>query len=112
MTPAAPDPPVPTTIAISPVSAAFHSIGDSVRMIATVSDQYGQAMANVAVAWSSSDTAVANVTEGLVTAVGNGSATVTATAGTATASAEVAVDQLVAELDVSPAAHTLVAIGD
>ncbi len=112
MTPAAPDPPVPTTLAISPASAAFHSIGDSVRMIATVSDQYGQAMANVAVAWNSSDTAVATVTEGLVTAVGNGSATVTATAGTATASAEVVVDQLVAELDVSPAAHTLVAIGD
>ncbi|MYA42704.1 MAG: hypothetical protein F4087_01420 [Gemmatimonadetes bacterium] len=112
MTPVAADPPVPTMIAISPASAAFHSIGDSVRMIATVSDQYGQAMANVAVAWSSSDTAVANVTEGLVTAVGNGSATVIATAGTATASAEVAVDQLVAELDVSPAAHTLVAIGD
>ncbi|MYB99813.1 MAG: Ig domain-containing protein [Gemmatimonadetes bacterium] len=112
MTPAAPDPPVPTTVAISPTSAAFHSIGDSVRMIATVSDQYGQAMANVTVEWSSSDTAVATVAEGLVSAVGNGSATVTATAGTATASAQVEVDQLAAELAVSPTAHTLVAIGD
>ncbi|MDE0072552.1 MAG: Ig-like domain-containing protein [Gammaproteobacteria bacterium] len=112
MTPAAPAPPVPTTVAISPTSAAFHSIGDSLRMIATVSDQYGQEMTNVAVAWSSSDASVATVTEGLVTAVGNGSATVTATVEAATASAEVAVDQSVAELAVSPAAHTLVAIGD
>ena len=112
MTPAVPDPPVPTTVAISPTSAAFHSISDSLRMIATVSDQYGQEMPNVAVAWNSGDTSVATVTEGLVTAVGNGSATVTATAGSATASAEVAVEQSVAELAVSPAAHTLVAIGD
>ncbi|MCY3547893.1 MAG: Ig-like domain-containing protein [Gemmatimonadetes bacterium] len=112
MTPAALDPPVPTMVAISPTSAAFHSIGDSLRMIATVSDQYGQEMTNVAVAWNSGDTSVATVTEGLVTAVGNGSATVTATAGSATASAEVAVEQSVAELAVSPAAPTLVAIGD
>ena len=112
MTPATPDPPVPTTVAISPTSAAFPAIGDSVRLITTVSDQYGQAMTDVAVVWNSSDTSVATVTEGLVTAVGNGNATVTATAGPVTASAEVAVDQLVAELVVSPATHTLVAIGD
>ena len=112
MTPATPDPPVPTTVAISPASATFLSIGDTVTMIATVSDQYGQAMAEVAVVWNSSDTAVATVTEGLVAAVGNGSATVTATAGSATASAEVAVEQSVAELAVSPAVHALVAIGD
>ena len=112
MTPATPDPPVPATVAISPAAATFRSIGDTVRMIVTVSDQYGQAMSNVAVVWNSSDTAVAAVTEGLVTAVGNGSATVTATAGSATASAEVAVEQSVAELTVSPATHALVAIGD
>jgi len=106
------DPPVPTTVSISPTSAAFRSIGESVRMIATVSDQYGQAMANVTVTWNSSDTAVATVTRGLVTAVGNGSATVTATTGSVTASVGVAVDQLVAVLAVSPTAHTLVAIGD
>ena len=112
MTPATPDPPVPATVAIAPPSAALHSIGDTVRMIATVSDQYGQAMAAVAVAWTSSDAAVATVTDGLVSAVGNGSATMTATTGLATASAEVAVEQLVAEVAVSPAAHMLVAIGD
>ena len=112
MTPATPDSPVPTTVAISPASATFRSIGDTVRMIATVSDQYGQAMAEVAVVWNSSDTDVATVTEGLVAAVGNGSGTVTATAGSATASAEVAVAQSVAQLAVSPAAHALVAVGD
>jgi len=112
MTLATPDPPVPTTVAIAPPSAALHSIGDSVRMIAMVSDQYGQAMANVAVAWNSSDASVATVTEGLVTAVGNGSATVTATAGSATASAEARVAQEVAELRVSPPPVVLVAFGD
>ena len=112
MTPATPDPPVPTKVAISPASAAFRSIGDTARMIVTVSDQYGQAMGDVGVVWNSSDTAVAAVTEGLVTAVGNGSATLTATAGSATASAEVAVEQSVAEVAVAPATHTLVAFGD
>ena len=112
MTPATPDPPVPATVAISPAYATFRSIGDTVRMIATASDQYGQAMSNVAVVWNSSDTAVAAVAEGLVTAVGNGSATVTATAESASASAEVAVEQSVAEVAVAPATHTLVAFGD
>ena len=112
MTPATPDPPVPATVAISPASATFRSIGDTVRMIATVSDQYGQAMADVAVEWNSSDTAVAAVAEGLVAAVGNGSATVTSTAGSATASAEVTVEQRVAEVNVSPPPTALEAFGD
>jgi len=112
MTPATPDPPVPTTVAVAPPSLALHSIGDSVRMIATVSDQYGQAMTNVAVAWNSSDTSVTTVTEGLVTAVGNGSATVTATVGSQTASAEARVEQEVAEVSVSPPPTVLAAFGD
>ncbi len=108
MTPATPDPPVPTTVAISPASAAFRSIGDTVRMIATVSDQYGQAMADVAVVWNSSDTAVAAVTEGLVTAINNGSATVTAAAGSAVASAGVAVEQLADTVIVTPVSDSVV----
>ena len=107
MTPATPDPPVPTTVAIAPASAALHSIGDSVRMIATLNDQYGQGMANVTVTWHSSDTAVATVTEGLVTAVDNGSATVTAAAGEAMGEAMVTVMQSAASIILAPAAGSV-----
>ncbi len=111
MTLATPDPSVPTTVAISPASAAFRSISDTVRMIATVSDQYGSAMADVAVVWNSGNIAVAAVTEGLVTAMGNGNATVTAVAGSAVASAKVAVEQLANTVIVTPATDS-VAEGD
>ena len=42
------EPPVPTTIAISPASATLHSLGETVQLTATVEDQYGQAMTGTA----------------------------------------------------------------
>jgi hypothetical protein len=64
-----------------------------------VTDQNGKAMASASVSWSSSNTGVASVSQnGLVTAVGGGSANVTATAGPASATAQVSVVQTPTEL--------------
>ena len=111
--PVAPPPPVPTEVVVSPPEARLRALGATAQLAATVQDQNGQAMSGVAVTWASSDAAVATVSAaGLVTAVSQGSIRVTATAGTASGGADVAVEQVVAEVAVSPAADTLLALAD
>lgn len=91
-----PDPPRPAAIVLSAVSLEFSSLGDTESVTATVSDQYGAVMVGAAVAWSSSDDQVASATQdGLVGAVGNGSATVTASSGSISATVQVSVQQVV-----------------
>ena len=64
-------------------------------------------------AWSSDDESVVMVDEdGVVTAVGNGTAGVTVSSGGQSASAMVTVEQQLAEVVLTPAADTLVALGD
>ena len=66
-------------------------------------------MAGATVAWQSSVATVATVDAGgLVTAAGNGPATITATAGSASGSAAITVAQQVSSVAVSPDVHTLV----
>ena len=68
------------------------------------------ALAGATVTWASSAPAVATVSSaGLVTAAGNGTATITATARPASGTATVTVAQEVSAVAVSPAADTLVA---
>ena len=108
-----PLPPTPTSITISPASANLYSLSEQVPFTATVFDQYGQVMAGVATTWASSDASVATVSgAGLVTAVGNGSASVTASAGTATGSAAVTVEQRAVEIRVTPTFAPLSYFGD
>ena len=111
--PSAPPSPVPAAVTVSPASATLQSLGETVRLTAAVRDQNGQAMSGAAVAWASSNPAVATVdASGLATAVANGTATVTATAGAASGAATLTVDQVVAAVAVEPAADTVLAFGD
>ncbi len=88
-----PPAPVPAAVAVSPATLTFHALGDTARLTASVTDQNGQVMADATVSWASSAPAVATVdANGLVTAVGDGTAQVTATAGTASGTAAVTVD--------------------
>ncbi len=94
-----PDPPVPTTVTVSPTTAAFTSVGETQQFTATVLDQNGNAIANPTVTWASSDISVVNVdASGLATSSGNGTATVSATADAASGSASITVDQAAAQL--------------
>ena len=97
-----PEPPRPATVTVSPATSELTALGATAPLTAEVRDQNGQVMV-VAVAWSSDNAAVATVNvSGLVTAVGNGTATITATAGTVSASATVMVAQLVSAVEITP----------
>ncbi len=105
--------PEPTTITVTPASATLQSLGETVQLTATVEDQDGETMRNVMITWTSRDTRAATVDgNGLVTAAGNGTATMEAAAGAAVGAAEVTVAQRPAEVAVSPLVDTLVALDD
>ena len=111
--PPPPDPPRATTVTVTPATAELTALGQTVRFTAEVRDQNGLAMAGAAVAWSSGDPSVATVdASGLVTAAGNGTATITASAGSASGAATVTVMQSPDSVAVLPVDATLAALGD
>lgn len=104
--------PAPTTLAVSPDTLVFEALGDTLRLTAEVQDQAGRPMPGEAVVWSAGDSLVARVDgEGLVTAVGNGTATVTATSATISGDAAVEVMQVARRVTLTPSADTLI-LGD
>ena len=104
--------PVPAAVTVAPTSAELTALGGTVLLSAEVRDQYGAAMPAAAVTWSTSDRSVAAVdASGLVTAAGNGTATITAAAGSASGTAMVTVAQAAVSAAVSPPAGA-VAVGD
>ncbi len=87
--------PEPSSIVISPTSVTFDAIGATRSLVAEVRDQDSGVLGEAAVTWTSSGPGIVTVSpEGLVTAVGNGAATITAAAGAASASVNVVVTQL------------------
>ncbi len=93
------EPVLPTTAALSDPALSFTALGQSSQLTATITDQHGSTIASPALAWTSSNEAVAHVSSaGLVTATGNGSATVTVAAGSASAQTEVTVAQVPAAI--------------
>ena len=118
-TPKPPEPPPPppvspvaTRIEITPSSATLNSIGQTVRLTARVFDQNNNAMAGATVTWSSSDVSVAGVnTQGLVTAVKNGTTDITARSGNARVTANIAVSQAAGSIAIAPQMATLMSLG-
>ena len=107
------DPSRPASVAVNPASSHFAALGEFVQLEAEVRDQYGLLMSTAAVSWASGAPDVASVdASGLVTAVGNGPATINATAGGVSGTGSVTVAQEVRAVGVSPAADTLLAAGD
>ncbi|MYG50021.1 MAG: leucine-rich repeat protein [Gemmatimonadales bacterium] len=95
---------------MSPSTAELPAIGATVQLTAEVRDPRGQPLAGATVTWVSGAPSVATVgSTGLVTAAGNGTATITATAGAASGSASMTVAQVVDSVVVTPAVDTLVA---
>ena len=106
------DPPRPTTVTVSPAAVELVALGATAQLAAEVRDQNAGLMVGVTVIWESGTSSVAMVDgSGLVTAVGNGTATITASAGSASGSAVVTVAQSVASVEVSPPTAELTAIG-
>ena len=102
--------PEPTTVTVSPATAELTALDATVQLTAEVRDQNGNVMAGATLSWASSAATVATVSaSGLVTAAGNGAATINATAGSASGSAAVTVAQTVSAVVVTPAVDTLLA---
>ena len=108
----APEPARPTTVLVSPATHELTAWGQTIQVGAEVRDQNARVMAGATVTWTSSASSVATVdASGLVTAAGNGTATITASAGSASGSAVVTVMQSVASVEVSPSVDELTALG-
>jgi surface protein len=111
-TPTEPPTPVATTIELSSSGVTLDALGATATLTATVKDQGGAAISNQTVAWSTSDPAVATVSDGLVTAVGTGTSAITATSGSASATASATVTQVATVLTLSDTLLAFVSIGD
>ena len=106
--PPTPEPARPTTVTVSPATDELTALGQAIQLTAEVRDQNARVMAGATVTWRSSAISVATVdASGLVTAAGNGEATVTASAGEASGSAVVTVMQSVASVVVSQSTETI-----
>jgi alpha-tubulin suppressor-like RCC1 family protein len=106
-------PNVPAEIAIASVDT-LRNIGATVTLSGVVRNASHQPISGATVSsWESSNGAVATVgaTTGIVTAVGNGSATITAHVGAVTGSTVVKVAQNPASLTVVPPTDTLRSVG-
>lgn len=111
--PTEPEEPRPTNVSVSPSSIGFSALGDTASVAATVVDQAGDIMPDVQITWSSSAPDVASVSSaGLVTAEGNGSATITARAGEIGAEVSVQVQQVADRIRFEPDPVTLPEVGD
>ena len=97
---------------VTPASVELSALGETLPLIAELRDRSGKVVAGAKFSWESSDDTVATVSStGLVTAVGNGTATITATGGAAASMATVAVAQRIVGVVVEPAALSPAAAG-
>lgn len=98
-----------TDVILDKNALTFDTIGASKTINATVVPSDA---ANKTVTWTSSDTKVATVSGGVITAVGNGTATIKATAGTISATCKVEVAQKVTSLNIDKASLSFDTIGE
>ena len=115
--PTAPPPPPPTPVAtrieISPSSVTLNSVGQTASLTARVFDQNNAVLSGAAVVWSSNLPGVATVSsQGLVTAVMNGTAQITARSGSASSSVTVTVSQSATRIVIEPSASSLMSLGE
>ena len=101
-----------THIAVNPGTATLASLRATTQFSAIAHDQKGRPMAGKIFSWRSSNPAVATVSNtGLVTAVGDGSATISAVSEGVTGTAGVMVSRTAAAVAVAPTSVSLNALG-
>jgi outer membrane protein OmpA-like peptidoglycan-associated protein len=101
-----------TSIAVTPGAPTLAALRQTQQLTAMARDQHSKPMTGKVFRWTSSNPAVATVSAtGLVTAVGDGHATISAASGGVTGTASVTVAQTAASVAVTPASATLEALG-
>ncbi len=84
--------PLPTMVIITPETASLTAVGQTVQLTAVVRDSLGRPLPSEPVTWSSGNDGVATVnSQGLVTAVGPGTAEISARSGNVTGTMTVSV---------------------
>ena len=86
-------------------------VGDTLTLTATAKDANGNVLSGLPVTWSSDNSAVATVVNGLVTAIGVGTATITAKMQCVSGTASVTVKPPVASVVVTPSQPSM-KVGD
>lgn len=110
--PPPPPAPVATRIEITPANVDLNSLGQTVQLTARVIDQNNNTMSGAVVAWTTTNSGVAAVTDqGRVTSVGNGTARITATSGSVSSGIDVKVMQQAGRIVIEPDGATLMSIG-
>jgi hypothetical protein len=101
------DVPEVATVTVTPASSTI-APGGTVQLQAAIQDEGGSTLSDREITWSSSDNAVATASSnGLVTGVAGGSATITGTSEGKSGTATVVVETPVASVVVSPDAATI-----
>lgn len=93
---------------LDPVGDTLTALGDSLTLSVDGFDRYGNDVALAWTAWSSSDPAVASVTDGVVVAHGEGVVEITATSREVSGTSAITVDQVVVGIDLYPGAPVMV----
>ena len=102
----------PASVTVSPTRANLTAVGQTVQLAAVVRDQRGRPLTSFAVTWSSGDERIAIVdSQGLVTAVGPGSAEITARSGEVAGMMTVSVKQQAHSITLTPPTASIV-VGD
>ncbi|MEC7987321.1 MAG: BspA family leucine-rich repeat surface protein [Myxococcota bacterium] len=104
---------IPAVIESEPADLTFSYVGETGVITSSISDEGGSTIDNALVEWLSSDDSIATVdADGVVTATGNGSATVTGSIGSLSAQVSVTVEQVAYDIEVYPGAVTLNYLGE
>ncbi len=98
---------VAATITLDP-STATMAVGESRSISAIARSAAGATLTDRTITWTTSDSTIARVSGGMITAMSAGSATITAAADGRSASATITVMVPVASINVSPATATMV----
>ena len=85
-----------TWMGVAPSIDTAWSVGDTLHLAATVIDKHGTALVGASIVWSSSDSTIATVSDGLVVARSAGSASIVAAVGELVGRARVVVQPRVA----------------
>jgi alpha-tubulin suppressor-like RCC1 family protein len=106
------EPPIVTAVVVSPDAVTLTALEETAQLNATATAGTTP-IPERPFTWVSSSTSVATVSSaGLVTAVGNGTATITASTGEVSGTATVNVQQLATDVSVAPDAITLTSPGE
>lgn len=102
----------PVSVVVTPTAASFSSLGDTQTLAVQAKDANNNDVSGVQFTWTSSNPDVATVDgAGVVTARGNGTATIRAAAGGSTAEATVTVQQVAASMEVTPSEISFTYLG-